>query len=135
VRAAASPGRGMVIDGAKNQVPGGKNLPSAGLPCAGLGTVRVHTLSAATHGFLPPRLGWVFQTQERKKEKKEERKKVYMWGRVVPYLPRRTAAKGLEPRRSCRELLKRSRPNFGILRLFNFFSNFLTSGSCQSTIL
>jgi len=28
VRAAASPGRGIVNDGAKNQVPGGKNLPS-----------------------------------------------------------------------------------------------------------
>jgi len=55
VRAAASPGRGMVIDGAKNQVPGGKGLPSTGLALCGLETVRVPTLPAATHGILPPR--------------------------------------------------------------------------------
>ena len=50
VRAAASSGKGMVIDGAKNQVPGGKGLPSAGLALCRAGDVRVPTLPAATHG-------------------------------------------------------------------------------------
>jgi len=32
-----------------------KACPLLALPCAGLGTVRVPTLPAATHGILPPR--------------------------------------------------------------------------------
>jgi len=52
VRAAASPGRGMVINGAKNQVPGGKGLPSAGLAlCRAGNRARAHVASCHTRDF------------------------------------------------------------------------------------
>ena len=52
VRAAASPGRGMLINGAKNQVPGGKGLPSAGLALYRAGdSARAHVASCHTRDF------------------------------------------------------------------------------------
>jgi len=55
VRAAASPGRGMVIDGEKNQVPGGKTCPSLDMPFGG-NSARAHVASCHTRDFAAPHL-------------------------------------------------------------------------------
>ena len=52
MRAAASLGWGMVIDAAKNQVPGGKGLPSAGLAlCRAGDRERAHVANCHTRDF------------------------------------------------------------------------------------